>query len=137
MADKEKTYYDEIRRRITKRYEARAQFYGHLVSFLIINVLLWTLLQPPQIGLGRTLLLGFSSLWTVGLAIHAVNFLFSEMRERAIEKAIERERQFQGTIPPQQKSKRKRDAITRLSADGELMEVVDDDWEAEAAANSK
>jgi hypothetical protein len=136
MADKEKTYYDEIRRRITKRYEARAQFYGHLVSFLIINVLLWTLLQPPQIGLGRTLLLGFSSLWTVGLAIHAVNFLFSEMRERAIEKAIERERQFQGT-PLQAKGKRKRDAIARLSADGELLEVVDDDWEAEARANTK
>lgn len=134
MADKDRQYYDEIRRRITKRYEGRAQFFGHLVAFLVINALLWIGLQPD--GFWETVLIAFSGLWFVGVAIHGVNFMLSEMRERAIDKAIERERQFEGGSR-QEKSKRKRDAVTRLSADGELLDVVDDDWESEAAPNLK
>jgi len=134
VADKDQQYYDEIRRRITKRYEGRAQFFGHLVTFMVINALLWIGLQPD--GFWETVLIAFSGLWFVGLAIHGVNFLLAEMRERAIEKAIERERLFHDDTRLE-KSKRKRDATARLSLDGELLDVVDDDWESEAAANLK
>lgn len=115
--------YDEIRKRITKRYENRAEFFIHLVSFVIINALLWSELVFRR----GWLMTGFTGLWFIGLVAHFINFLTYEARERAIERAIERERGWMsdsGSSP-----KLKRDSYARLSDDGELVEIVDADDE--------
>jgi hypothetical protein len=116
--------YDEIRRRITKRYENRAEFFIHLVTFVIINALLWSELVFRR----GWLLTAFTALWFIGLVAHFINFLMSEARERAIELAIEREHYWGSNSGDGRKLKR--DSYTRLSDDGELIDVVDDDWSA-------
>ncbi len=108
--------YHEIRRRITKRYANRAEFFSHLVSFVVVNLAIWSLLTnqlrewalllPVQICAG---------LWLMGLLVHATQFLLVEMRERAIEKAIERERDWRTAMPYTPE----RD-LSHLAEDGEL-----------------
>ncbi len=123
--------YNEIRKRVSQRYENRTQFAGHLASFIILNGLLWTGLLGISHG---WLLTAFTGLWFLGLVIHFVNFVLTEARERAIERAIERERAWvSGEVTGE---KPKRDPRTRLSDDGELLEVIDDDWEQGAQRRS-
>ncbi len=38
--------YEEIRKRITNRYNNRAEFFSHLVAFLVANGIIWVLLDP-------------------------------------------------------------------------------------------
>lgn len=108
--------YDEIRQRITKRYENRTQFVGHLVGFPIVNALIWS-----GIFGGWMVLRWISVAWFLGLAIHFVNFMMLEARERAIERAIQAEREWMAGEKP------KRDSRIHLTEDGELEEVNDDD----------
>jgi hypothetical protein len=125
---KEPNYESEIRQRITKRYDNRAEFYGHLVAFVIFNGIMWGVLHPTDFG--HTLAVLISAGWGMGLAIHFIQFLMKEARENAIEKAIERERQWRGTYNntvPEPEMKRKRARLSDLSDDGELIEIVDDD----------
>jgi 2TM domain len=125
---KEPNYEREIRQRITKRYENRSEFYGHLVGYLVFNGVLWGVFHPS--GTGYTISLLISGLWGMGLAIHFIQFVMKEARENAIEKAIERERQWRSTYnPPEADMKRKRDRLTGLTDDGELYEIVEDDSE--------
>lgn len=134
MAKKTKApdYEQEIRQRITKRYENRTQFYGHLIGFIAVNGFLWGVLQPS--GFGSTLSILITGGWTLGILIHFVNFLFTESRENAIEKAIERERQWRGergdvVVVPEAEMKRKRERLSDLADDGELIEIVEDEEE--------
>lgn len=126
MGDSDKDYRKEIRKRLTERYNARAEFVGHLVAFIISMAVLWGPLSP-QDG-WATLALLISGGWFIGLVIHAVNLLMAELRERAIDTAIERERAWRAAYPAEP-VKAKRDRLTRLSSDGELLEVIDEGWE--------
>ena len=108
---------EAIRKRITKRYDNRSEFFGHLIAFVVVNGLLWGALQPQNFW--YTLSLIFSGLWGMGLAIHFVMFLTNEAKERAIEKAIERERGL--------RSDQQQERISRLSDDGEIEIVYEDD----------
>lgn len=103
----------EIRNRITTRYNNRSEFFGHLIAFVVFNLLLWFGLQP-QDG-WHTVATIFTALWGMGIAIHFVQFITTEARERAIEQAIERERQWRGVHND--------DRLSRLTDDGEI-EVV-------------
>ena len=118
--------YAEIRKRITHRYNIRSEFYSHLVAFLVANGVIWRLIIPQ--GTGITVAGIFSGLWFMGLVIHFIQYLMKEAQERAIEKAIERERAWQRNTGEMQEGdmKRKRDRLT-LKHDGELMEIVEDD----------
>lgn len=118
--------YSEIRKRITNRYNNRAEFFSHLVAFVVTNGLLWFLLQPG--GTWFTIAAIFSGLWGMGLVIHLVQYLMKEAQERAIEREIERERAWRRGNGELQvgEIKRKRDRLT-LNHDGELMEIVEDD----------
>ncbi len=123
---KEPNYESEIRQRLTKRYDNRAEFYGHLIAFVIFNGILWGVGNP--IGFGHTVAMLITAGWGMGVAIHFVQFVMKEARENAIEKAIERERQWRGTYNiPEPEMKRKRARLSDLSDDGELIEIVDDD----------
>ncbi|MBI1281661.1 MAG: hypothetical protein GC179_26280 [Anaerolineaceae bacterium] len=118
--------YAEIRKRITNRYNNRAEFFSHLVAFLVVNGLFWSLLQPQ--GTWFTVVGIISGLWGMGLAIHFIQYLMKEAQERAIEREIERERAWRRGSSEMQdpEIKHKRDRLT-LSHDGELMEIVEDD----------
>jgi hypothetical protein len=108
--------YDDIRQRITKRYENRTEFFGHLVGFLVINGLIWS----GALG-GWPVLNCISAAWFLGLAMHFVNFVMAEARERAIERAIQEARTWTSSEKP------KRDPRVYLTEDGELEEITDDD----------
>jgi 2TM domain-containing protein len=126
---KQTDYEKEIRQRITKRYENRAEFYGHLIAFIVFNGVLWGVLHPVDAGYTISTLI--SGLWGLGLAVHFIQFLMKEAQEKAIEKAIERERQWRtGSYAAEETDmKRKRDRLTGLSDDGELYEIIEDDEE--------
>jgi hypothetical protein len=119
--------YDQIRRRITHRYNNRIAFYSHLVAFLIVNGLGWLLwlgtAAEARSGVLSVLLLLTTGGWLVGMLIHAVIYGLTEARERAIERTIQEEREWQtGNM-----EKPKRDPHMRLTEDGELEAVEDDD----------
>ena len=118
--------YAEIRKRITNRYNNRAEFFSHLVAFLVVNGLIWLLLDPHDTWF--TVAGVFSGLWGMGLVIHFIQYLMKEAQERAIEKEIERERAWRRGSDALQEGeiKRKRDRLT-LNHDGELMEIVEED----------
>ena len=118
--------YDEIRRRIKRKYDNRVEFFSHIVAFLGVNLVLWGVLQP-QNGWYTLSMIGMGG-WFVGVLCHVVVFWGKEMQEREIERAIEREYDLRGHQPPEADVKRKRDRL-RLTADGELLDVVDEDEE--------
>ena len=118
--------YAEIRKRITNRYNNRAEFFSHLVAFLVANGILWGVLSPQ--GTWYTVAGIFTGLWFMGLVIHFIQYWMKEAQERAIEKEIEREREWRRGAGEMEEGeiKRKRDRLT-LNHDGELMEIVEDD----------
>jgi hypothetical protein len=118
--------YEEIRKRITNRYNNRAEFFSHLVAFLVANGIVWILLAPS--GTWFTIAAIVMGCWGMGVLIHIIQYLTKEAQERAIEKAIERERAWRENIGQMQEGeiKRKRDRLT-LNHDGELMEIVEDE----------
>lgn len=118
--------YEEIRTRITRRYNNRTEFLSHLVAYVVINGLLWGLLSPG--GFFFTLSAIFSGLWGTGLAIHGLQFVMKEAQENAIEKEINRERAWRRNREeiPEREVKRKRERLT-LNHDGELMDIVEED----------
>jgi hypothetical protein len=118
--------YEEIRKRITNKYNNRGEFFSHLVAFLVANGILWFVLQPG--GTWYTVAGIFSGLWFMGLVIHFIQYWMKEAQERTIEREIQREREWRrgtGEIS-EGEIKRKRDRLT-LNHDGELMEIVEDD----------
>jgi len=118
--------YAEIRKRITNRYNNRSEFFSHLVAFLVANGILWGVLSPQ--GTWYTIAGIFTGLWFMGLVIHFIQYWMKEAQERAIEKEIEREREWRRGAGEMEEGdiKRKRDRLT-LNHDGELMEIVEDD----------
>ena len=118
--------YAEIRKRITNRYNNRAEFFSHLVAYIVVNGLAWFLLQPE--GTWFTIAAFISGLWGMGLVIHFIQYLMKEAQERAIEREIQREREWRRGSGEMQEGeiKRKRDRLT-LNHDGELMEIVEDE----------
>jgi hypothetical protein len=119
--------FDEIRKRIEKRYDQRAEMLSHTIAFVVVNGFVWGawLLTDPLARMTAVIPAALTILWFVGFAIHGVQYLTAEARERAIEQALEREREwyYQG------EHKAKRDRLTRLTDDGELVEVVEDEEE--------
>ncbi len=118
--------YEEIRKRITNRYNNRAEFFSHFVAFMVANGLVWGVLKP-EFG-WFTFAAVVMGLWFMGLVIHFIQYLMKEAQERAIEREIERERAWRRSTGEMQEGeiKRKRDRLT-LNHDGELMEIVEDD----------
>lgn len=117
-----RTIYNDIRQRVKKRYDKRKEFFGHFVSFLLVNGFLWTVLLPIQdFGdgfwgvFGAVVTVG----WTVGLFVHMLDWVSEEMVDRAVEQEMERA----GFHSIYQYEKAKRDErLVRLSDDGELVD---------------
>lgn len=125
--------YDEIRKRIKRRYDNRAEFLSHLVGFLVTMIIVWSIWIPQ--GTWQTLAEIGSAGWFMGLVIHFIQYLTKEMQERAIEREIERERAWRSGFASEPDMKRKRDRLT-LTEDGEVLEVIEDD-EAQPSAQRR
>ncbi len=125
--------YNRVRTTIMRAFNKRKEFLIHLSVFLPVILtfwMVWLLTQEwvpfPWPGL---LTLG----WGIGLFVHGLDTYFqssrySLSREQAVQREIERERE-QLRDEGKRKAKRKRDRLA-LSEDGELLEIVDDEWEA-------
>src|SRR5690349_7954692 len=105
--------YDEIRRRVEKRYKERQGFMIHLVIYLIINLLLWGLWWLiPQLGPDTWSLMDLtpddieffafpwplviSIGWGIGLVSHYISYYYqygpgAGRREDAIQREVEEE----------------------------------------------
>ncbi len=133
----------KIRRRVEKPIKKRVEFFEHAAVYLMINTMLWMIYifgsNLPDIGELMTEIpfpwpLIVSLGWGVGLAINFAEMLSSAGRERAVQRAIERE--YSG--------KRKNDEYdlddvadsrpvrrVRLTEDGELTDSMAVEWEEE------
>jgi predicted Ser/Thr protein kinase len=122
--ENKKTLSDEerIRRKIKKRDEERAGFFGHLAAYLAVNMFLLIASE----GSSWPILF----FWGIGMFAHAMSYYNeygggAERRERRIQEEIERERARMGYYD----AKPKREPRMRLTEDGELEEVLDDDYD--------
>jgi hypothetical protein len=105
--------FGEIRRSIERRFNLRARFYSHLAVFLVANGFIWFWLRRPEYDLPLgTLFIG----WLILLIIHAIYYGVIEARERAIEQALVREREWYYRASQQPLP----DRFARLSDDGNL-----------------
>lgn len=117
--------YKDIKKRMHARYESRAELAGHLAAYIIIAVIGGFAIGAYDQTLWRVLGL----LWTAGIFIHAVTTYFEEMREKAIDRELER----YGLRPrvELESEKVKRDGLSdarlvTLSDDGELVDYQDE-----------
>jgi hypothetical protein len=116
---------DEIRKRIELRYEKRQDLFKKLAGFVAINVILWLIFHESWV-FWVTLVMG------IGVVSNIVEYYSkygggAERREVEIQREIERERERGLTY-----EKPKNDTRMRLTDDGELEEVPDDeDYTAE------
>jgi hypothetical protein len=127
--DESRRLYESIRKSVEKRYEMRTSFFGSLAGFVIVNLLFWGLWVGPDAGwqvfrvhwMGSLITAG----WAIGLTIHCINWVFTEMRENAIRQEMER---FGLSYVPyahdaHESEGEKAKRLVRLTEDGELEEV--------------
>ena len=112
---------DEIRKRIEKRYEKRQELMIHTASFLVSNIALWAVW-------GRDGWVWWVTVpWGIGLVAHFMDYYHkygggAERREAAINREVEREKERLGLY-----DKPKNDSRMRLSDDGEIEAVIEED----------
>jgi hypothetical protein len=118
--------YEEIRRRVEKRYKERQDLIIHFAAFVGSNLIIW--------GLWFFLLFGpfpwpiFVTLgWGIGIVSHFLSYYFkygagANRREDAIQREVEQEMLRRGGY-----EKPKNDERVRLTEDGELEAFADDE----------
>ena len=129
-----------IRGRVSQAINKRREFYQHFAVYIFINIMLWYIYAQSTglpFGIGSALdsipfpwpilvTLG----WGIGLVSHAVDAGSAIMRERAINRAVEREQQrlYAGEKP---KRERRRDDSrhVRLTEDGEFTDSMVESFE--------
>lgn len=123
LSDNERLY-QHVVKRIERRYEARTQLAAHFIAFVALGIV--GLFVIPH-GQWWVAVMG---VWLAGLLVHAINVGFAELRDRAIERELERAGVYAS-------AKRKRDdevsttheraeamRLVHLSDDGELVDVA-------------
>ncbi len=115
---------DEIRQRIELRYEKRQDLFKKVAGFVAINLLLWVIFHDSWV-FWVTLVMG------IGVVSNTMEYYNkygggAERRETKIQREIERERERLGYEKP------KNDVHLRLTDDGEIEEVPEDEdhWTA-------
>lgn len=123
MSDAER--YDEIRRRVEKRYKKKQELIIHIVSYVLTNIAFWIFFD------GASWVAWVTFGWGIGVVANIFEYYNKygggvERREAEIEREIEREKERLGLY-----EKPKNDVQVRLSDDGELEEIVEDDYLSE------
>ena len=117
--------YEEIRQRVEKRFQRRKSFVTDIGMMVLISGgiwLVWLSTDPsaripalwPLLISGGLLLAGFDQI---------VGLIMGELENRAVQREIEREREYQ--LGLMEKVKRDDSPALRLSDDGELVESED------------
>jgi serine/threonine protein kinase len=136
---------ERIRRRIEKRYKEKRGLQIHFAVYVMVNAFLWIIwafsnsvmttmiplgnLPSQAVGLPWPLIVMFG--WGIGLVAHFIEYYGkygagAERREREIQREIERQMGYQSAA--MEKPKRSPDeARYRLTDDGEIEEVIDED----------
>lgn len=105
--------YAAIRKRAERRLALRLSAIMHIISIIALSPSLY---NSPQWR-------GLEYYWFAVFALHIFYWLYSELRERAVRREIEREEQ-RWLLRQDGIGKRKRDdAAYRLSDDGEMEEI--------------
>jgi hypothetical protein len=123
----EPTRYEEIRARITGRYERRKTFLtegGGLLTATIVLLVLWFSTEPSARMSSLLFFLVCGGMF-LGFLEQLVNFVMGELADRAVERAIEREREHQLALV--EKAKHDDLHYLHLSDDGELVDMAEAD----------
>lgn len=134
-----------VRDRVNAAINKRREFVQHLAVFIPINIMLWVI----YLASANVPFLAFASGfpwplivilgWGIGLVSHGFEAMTSVSRERAISRAVERERdRLYDTEKPKRdrelSSRADRSLEVRLTEDGEFTDSMIDDIEAEEKA---
>ena len=106
---------EEIRRRITRRYQRRLLFFVQLFLTLPVGLLLDSFRFYGRFGSSFLL-----SMWFASLFIHGVILYMNGAKERAIQREIERQQH----VALQYGGKPKRNRLS-IGEDGELVDMAD------------
>ena len=121
--------YEEIRKRVHKRYKRRVDFAESVMVFVAVNVIMWLLwaFTDYEARISVLVPLIVSGISAAMMTSEVVSFVLGEAEERAIQREIEVERQWRREASNSEKAKRDDAAYMRLSDDGELVDVADYD----------
>ena len=113
--------YDEIRRRVEQRYKKKQELIIHIVSYVLTNIAFWIFFN------GASWVAWVTFGWGIGVVANIFEYYNKygggvERREAEIQREIEREKERLGLY-----EKPKNDVQVRLSDDGELEEIVEED----------
>lgn len=112
--------YDEIRKRVERRYKKRQDLITHIASYVIINAMLWFFFHDSWV-------LWVTFGWGIGVVSDIINYYTkygpgAQRKEDEIQREVDREMARRGVY-----EKPKNDTQMRLTDDGELEEVPDDE----------
>ena len=112
--------YDEIRQRVEKRYKKRQEVIKSVATFVIVNALMWLFFHE-----GWVMWVTFA--WGIGVVSNVVDYYNkygpgAQNKEAEIQREIEREMARNAAY-----EKPKNDVHMRLTDDGELEEVPEDE----------
>lgn len=119
--------YEEIRRRVEARIKRRTRLVSNMAVVIVLNVFVWAAwaFTDPQSRISLWVPLFLSAACIISFISDVIGLVMGEWQERAIQREIERERQW--LLQMAEKTKRDDAAYVRLSDDGELVEI--DDYE--------
>jgi hypothetical protein len=116
----ESDQYDEIRRRVEKRLKKRQDLFIHIASYIVTNALLWFFFHDSWV-------LWVTFGWGIGVVSNIIDYYTkygpgAQRKEDEIQREIDREMARRGMY-----EKPKNDTHMRLTDDGELEEVPEDE----------
>ena len=120
--------YQAIREQVERRLARRIAFFTHLIIFTFVSM---TFIYNPFWN-GTPLVEIGSVIWFISLMIHGGYWVYTELRDRAIRKAIERERKALAAQMYAPATKAKRGPIDHLRDDEGLIDLDAAAWETEA-----
>ncbi|HEX2908333.1 MAG TPA: protein kinase [Phototrophicaceae bacterium] len=145
---------ERIRRRLQKKYEERTGLFIHLTIYMVMQLVFWgmwagdaNLLQQffttgtlPLEALDFPWPIFITFFWGIGVFANIMDYYNkygagAERREQLVQQELERERQRK--MGAYYDAKPKRDARMRLTADGELEEVPEDEYPDEQYSKPK
>ncbi|MBZ0286359.1 MAG: 2TM domain-containing protein [Anaerolineae bacterium] len=139
--------YDDVRRKVEKRYKERLGLIINLIAFVVFNLLfwgMWLMITPTavtriqgefsetvQLGLGFPWPIFITVSWSVGIVAHFLTYYYrygggANKREDAVQREIEHELTRRQEAVYMEKPKN--DERMRLTEDGELEVVSEDEF---------
>ncbi len=118
-----------IRARIEKKYKERSGLIAHAIPYVIVNLVLWSIYFSTDAG-GFPWPMFVTFFWGIGFVSHFFAYYSkygggATRREEAIQREIERERER--SMMYEKPKNDERDVRMRLTDDGELEEVPEDE----------